>query len=76
MDLTATLSEIKNLTVDDRLLLVEAIWESIVQEPGQLQLTEAQREELDRRLAAHIARPDEAIGWDEVKAEALERARR
>lgn len=72
MDLT----EITSLTVDERLSLVEAIWESIAAEPGEPELTEAQRQELERRLEAHAASPESVVSWDEVKAQALERARR
>jgi putative addiction module component (TIGR02574 family) len=75
MDVSATLAEIASLPVDDRIHLVEAIWESIVAEPGQPQLSEAQKQELDRRLAAHAASPQDVIPWEQVKAQALARAR-
>ena len=39
-------------------------------------LTEAQRQEIDRRLAAHRANPQAAIPWEQVEAEALARLRR
>jgi putative addiction module component (TIGR02574 family) len=52
---------------------VEAIWDSIAAEPGQPALTEAQQQELERRLAAHTASPEEVVPWEEVKA--LARAR-
>jgi putative addiction module component (TIGR02574 family) len=55
---------------------VEAIWDSIAAEPGQPALTEAQQQELERRLAAHTASPEEVVPWEEVKAQALARARR
>jgi putative addiction module component (TIGR02574 family) len=38
-------------------------------------LTEAQRRELDRRIAAHEANPSAAIPWEQVQAEALARRR-
>lgn len=75
MNLSATLSEITALSVDDRLELVEAIWDSIAAEPEELELTEAQKRELERRLAAHDESP-ESIPWDEVRAAALARAKR
>ena len=31
-------------------------------------MTATQREELERRLAEHLANPDELVSWDEVKA--------
>ncbi len=76
MNVMATLTEIKTLSIDDRIRLVEAIWESIVAEPGQPELTEAQTQELERRLAAHDVAPGEVVAWEDVKAQALARARR
>ncbi len=75
MDLPNTLAEIASLSVDGRIRLVEAIWDSITSEPGQPELSETQREELERRLAAHKASPDDVVPWEDVKAQALERSR-
>jgi putative addiction module component (TIGR02574 family) len=75
MDVSATLAEIASLPVDDRIHLVEAIWESIVAEPNQPQLSEAQKQELERRLAAHAVSPEDVVPWEQVKAQALARAR-
>ena len=76
MDVSTTLAEIASLPVNERLCLVEAIWDTIVSEPGQPELTEPQKRELERRLAAHSASPDDVVPWEQVKAEALARARR
>jgi putative addiction module component (TIGR02574 family) len=76
MDLAMTLTEIVSLSVDERLRLMEAIWDSIVAEPGQPELTAAQQQELERRLEAHAASPEDVIPWEQVKAQALARARR
>lgn len=73
MDVSATLAEIASLPVDDRIHLVEAIWETIVAEPGQPPLSEAQTKELERRLAAHSAAPEDVVSWEQVKAQALAR---
>lgn len=75
MDVSTTLAQIAaSLPVDERICLVEAIWDTIVAEPNQLELTEAQRKELERRLAAHAASPEDVVSWEQVKAEALARA--
>lgn len=75
MDLSNTLAEIASLSVDERIRLVEAIWDSITSEHGQPELTETQREELERRLAAHIASPEDVVPWEDVRAQAPERSR-
>jgi len=75
MDLSATLAEIRTLSIDDRIRLVQAIWDSISTEPKQLELTEAQQLELSRRLVDHEADPQAVVSWQDVKAQALSRAR-
>lgn len=59
---------IDRLSVEDKLALVEELWDSIVDSGADLPLTDAQRSELDRRLAEHEERPDEVVPWEEVKA--------
>lgn len=76
MDLSTTMSEIASLSVDDRIRLMEAIWDSIAAEPDQLELTEAQKQGLERRLEAHAISPAEVVPWEKVKAQALTRSRR
>jgi putative addiction module component (TIGR02574 family) len=75
--MSPTLQElgIDRLSTDDRLALAEAIWESVAQEIEQAPLPEAQRKELERRLADSIARPDAVTPWEIIKARALARAR-
>lgn len=66
---------IDRLSVEERLALVQEIWNSIAAETGQSRLTDARRQELDRRLAEDEANPDDVIPWEQVKAEALARFR-
>jgi putative addiction module component (TIGR02574 family) len=58
---------IDRLSVEDRLKLVEEIWDSIATDSTALPLTPDQRQELERRLAAHKANPEEAVPWSEVR---------
>ena len=67
---------IDRLTVDERLALVEEIWDSIADDVERVPLTDAQKQEIDRRLAAHQTNPDAAIPWEQVEAEALARFRK
>jgi putative addiction module component (TIGR02574 family) len=67
---------IDKLSIAERIALVQAIWDSIAAEIESAPLTEAQRQEVDRRLAAHRANPQAAIPWEQVEAEALARLRR
>jgi putative addiction module component (TIGR02574 family) len=59
---------IDQLSIAERILLVEEIWDSIAATPDEVPLTDAQRTELDRRLAAYEADPQAGSSWEEVKA--------
>ncbi len=63
--------EAKKLSVADRILLVEEIWDSIAEDNGCFELTAAQKKELDRRLEAF--QTDSSLGrtWEEIKSEFL-----
>jgi putative addiction module component (TIGR02574 family) len=52
------------------------VWDSIAAEIEKAPLSEAQRQEIDRRLAAHQANPNAAIPWQQVETEALARLRK
>ncbi|MBA4191560.1 MAG: addiction module component [Planctomycetaceae bacterium] len=62
---------IDRLTVDERIALAQAIWDSLPVQPQPPRLTEAQRQELERRLADHAANPADVVPWEQVKAAAL-----
>lgn len=61
------------LSIEDRLAVAEAIWESVAREAEAAPLTPAQRAESERRLADGIARPDATTPWVVVKARAMKR---
>jgi putative addiction module component (TIGR02574 family) len=67
------LDEVLRLPLTERLRLVEAIWNSIAADSTAMPLTEAQRAELDRRLAEHEASPDDVVAWEEIKTAITER---
>ena len=69
--MSVDLSEVLKLPVDERLKLVESIWNSIAEFPDSLELTKAQRQELDRRLEAYEADPTAGIPWSELKSQLL-----
>jgi putative addiction module component (TIGR02574 family) len=65
--MSTELSDILQMSVAERIQLVGDIWDSIAAAPEALPLTDAEREELDRRLAAYAQNPDEGIPWDELR---------
>ena len=65
------LSDLLELPVEERLKLVAALWESVAECPEALELTVAQKEELDRRLAAYERDPGAGVPWAELKQRLL-----
>ena len=63
-----SISDLLKLPVAERIKLVEAIWDSIAAAPEALQLTAAEREELDRRWTAYERDPSVGSPWAEVRA--------
>lgn len=62
---------IQDLTLEERLRLVEDIWDSIAAEQEALPLTPQQRRELDRRLQAYRIDGDRGV----PAVESIERIR-
>jgi putative addiction module component (TIGR02574 family) len=60
--------EIRGLSVPDRLHLLEEIWDSLVETPDAVPVTDAQRKELGRRRRAHARNPSAAKSWAQVRA--------
>jgi len=65
--------EILSQPVAERLRALDAIWESIVESPEALPVSQSQRDELDRRLKLHREDPNAASSWEEVRARLLGR---
>jgi putative addiction module component (TIGR02574 family) len=58
---------IDQLSVAERILLVEEIWDSIVAEAEDLPLTEAQKQDLERRLGEYNDNPTAGSSWEDVR---------
>ncbi|NTV05630.1 MAG: addiction module protein [Chlorobiaceae bacterium] len=69
MHTPAAKTEYLKLSVSERIQLVEDIWDSIAaEESTAVELSQAQMDELHRRVAAHRADPSTAIPWEEVRS--------
>jgi putative addiction module component (TIGR02574 family) len=69
----ADIAEILKLPADERLRLLEIIWESLASDPSSLPLSDAHRAALDDALADLKRNPDDVISLDEVMANARRR---
>jgi putative addiction module component (TIGR02574 family) len=59
-------SQINSLSAAEKAELLDTVWESL--EADALSLPDAQRAELDYRIARHEQNPSDVIPWQEVRA--------
>jgi putative addiction module component, TIGR02574 family len=67
---------IDRMSREERLSLVQQIWDSVAAEVPPPLLTDAQRQELERRADEDDADPDGGVPWADVKTQARERFRK
>ncbi len=65
-------AEILELSVAEKIQIVEDIWDSIIRTPEQLHLSETEKRELDKRLASYEQNPDDGIEWETLKKNILQ----
>lgn len=61
----ALISQVKNLSVLDRIALIDQVWQSLGDE--EIPVTNKQKALLDDRLADLDANPDQQSSWTELK---------
>ena len=66
--MTQILKDILKLSVPERILMVEAIWDSIAENDDQVELSSHAKQLLDERLESHRKNRNEGSGWLEAKA--------
>lgn len=57
---------IDKLDVEDRLALVQEIWDTIAVDSADIPVKKSQQIELDRRIADHRSNPEDLVSWDEA----------
>ena len=60
--------DLHSMTSEEKLRLLEDLWEELSQNPDSIPLTKAQQEELDRRMDEIDRGDTEGIPWDDVLA--------
>jgi putative addiction module component (TIGR02574 family) len=66
--------DILNMSISERIQLVEDIWDSIAEIPEAVSLTDTQKRELDLRLDAYHKNPTAGSPWEEVRKRIQKRA--
>jgi len=59
-------NQIDSLSAAEKAELLDTVWESL--EADAASLTDAQRAELDYRIARHEQNPSDVISWEQVRA--------
>ena len=60
--------EIAQLSVEERIELIGNIWDTVVDSPEEIPMTQEECEELDRRIEEFEKSPKEGIRWQDLKA--------
>ena len=66
---------IDDLNPEERLRMIEELWDSLSEQPGSVTLTDEQRQELDCRLDDLERSGPEGIPWEEVLEQIRSRPR-
>ncbi len=64
---TLAKADVLSLSISERIQLAEDIWDTVVEFPEEVDLTDEQKAELDRRLDAYHQNPDEGSPWGMVR---------
>jgi putative addiction module component (TIGR02574 family) len=65
--MNAEFTQVFELTISEKLQLVEDLWDSIALVPEQIPVLDWQKEELARRKAAYLQNPDSGSSWEAAK---------
>jgi len=60
---------IRQLSVSERVRLVQEIWDTLQPTASQLPISDEQRQLVSERLARHRRDPSAAMPWSEIRAE-------
>jgi putative addiction module component (TIGR02574 family) len=71
--ITITNEDLRSMSIDQRIDLMEQTWDSIKSEPSGMELTDAFKRDLDRRLQSMKQNPDAGMSWEDVNRRILSR---
>lgn len=66
---TISIAAILELPVQERIRLVELIWDSVAAVPDAVKISPEIKAELEARLAEFEANPESGYSWDQVKSQ-------
>ena len=71
MSIDSIVSSFRELSSEDKIRLVQDLWDQISQEIARMPMTESQRRLLDERLADEESNPDDVEPWTKAKDDIL-----
>lgn len=71
MSVEPIVSRFRELSSDDKIRLVQELWDEIAEEVARMPLTKSQRQLLDERLADEEHYPDDVEPWAKAKDDIL-----
>ena len=60
--------EIEQLSIPEKILLLEDLWESIASDESGLTVPQSHKDELDRRLEAYESNPGDLLTLEELRS--------
>jgi putative addiction module component (TIGR02574 family) len=67
MDVATVMKEVGNWPIEDRLQLIEEVWGSLADHSAEITLSDAHRQDLQRRLDTYRDDPKAGSPWEEVE---------
>lgn len=74
MNLPQRIPGFDDLSPAEKVIYIQDLWDRLAARQEDVEVTEAQRHELDRRLQSHVARPDDGLDWETAR-KSLEKER-
>ncbi len=59
---------VAGLTTAEKFVLATELWDDVAAHPEDIPVNEEQLAELDRRMEAYRANPDDVTTWEEIRA--------
>ncbi len=60
-------SSYEELSIPERIELLQRLWDELAAQPENIELTDAQRAELDRRLDDYRRDPNAGVSWESLR---------
>jgi putative addiction module component (TIGR02574 family) len=67
MTMSTSKTSVFDLSVSEKLQLLEDLWDDIASDPAVVPMYDWQKEELDRRKQNLLDKPGSTLSWDEIQ---------